>query len=79
MEEIKMIDNIQSLNENEIQDVNGGAYVGPCFVYIVRRGDCLSVLAQRYGTTVRTLCEINNIPNPDFIREGQKLLIPYRG
>ena len=73
-----MLDNVQSLNENEIQSVSGGAYVGPCFVYIVKSGDCLSVLAQRYGTTVTTLCQINNITNPDLIRVGQRLLIPYR-
>ena len=71
-----MLDNIQSLNENEIQAVSGGEYVGNCFVYIVKRGDCLSVIAQRFGTTVNTLCYINNISNPDFIREGQRLLIP---
>ena len=79
MEEKIMLDNVQSLNENEVQSVSGGAYQGPCFVYIIKRGDCLSVLAQRYGTTVATLCEINNISNPDRIYEGHKLLIPYKG
>ena len=71
-----MLENIQSLNENDVQAVSGGQYVGNCFVYIVRKGDCLSVLAQRYGTTVSILCQINNISNPDRIYVGQKLLIP---
>ena len=71
-----MLENIQALNENDVQAVSGGAYVGNCFVYIVRKGDCLSVLAQRYGTTVSILCQINNISNPDRIYVGQKLLIP---
>ena len=64
------------LNENELNKVDGGAYQGPCFVYIIQKGDCLSVLAQRYHTTVKTLCEINNISNPDRIYAGHKLLIP---
>lgn len=76
-----MLDNIQALDENAIQDVNGGAtstYSGPCFVYIIKKGDCLSVLAQKYGTTVATLQQINNISNPNLIYEGHKLLIPYK-
>ena len=74
-----MLENIQALNENEVQSVNGGVYTGACFVYVIKPGDCLSVLAQRYGTTVATLCEINNIKNPDLIYAGHKLLIPYKG
>lgn len=72
-----MLENIQSLNENEVKEVSGGAYSGPCFVYIIKRGDCLSVLAQKYHTTVQVLCELNGITNPDLIYEGHKLLIPY--
>ena len=74
-----MLDNIQALNENDVQNVNGGVYQGPCFVYVIKKGDCLSVIAQRYGTTVKTLCELNNIKNPDLIFAGHKLLVPYKG
>ena len=74
-----MLDNIQALNENEVQSINGGVYQGPCFVYVIKKGDCLSVIAQRYGTTVKTLCELNNIKNPDLIYAGNKLLVPYKG
>ena len=76
-----MLDNIQTLNENDLTTVSGGATVNPtpCFVYVIKRGDCLSVLAQRYNTTVATLQALNNIANPDLIREGAKLLIPYKG
>lgn len=75
-----MLDNIQTLNENELTTVSGGAVVNPtsCFVYVIKRGDCLSVIAQRYGTTVTTLQALNNIKNPNFIREGDKLLIPVK-
>lgn len=72
-----MLENIQSLNENDVKEVSGGtSYVGPCFIYVIKPGDCLSVLAERYHTTVATLCELNNIPNPDKIYAGNRLLIP---
>ena len=74
-----MLENLEALKENEIQEINGGAYQGACFVYVIKKGDCLSVIAQRYGTTVKTLCELNNIANPDKIYTGNKLLIPYKG
>ena len=74
-----MLDNIQALNENDVQNVNGGVYQGPCFVYVIKKGDCLSVIAQRYGTTVKTLCELNNIKSPNLIYAGNKLLVPYNG
>ena len=73
-----MLENIRNLNENDLVNVNSG-YTGPCFVYIIKKGDCLSILAQRYHTTVATLQSINNISNPNLIYEGHKLLIPYAG
>ena len=75
-----MLDSVQSLSENDIQEVNGGVntgYTGPCFVYVIKQGDCLSVLAQRYHTTVATLVALNNIADPNKIYTGNKLLIPY--
>lgn len=72
-----MAETNKTLNENDVQNVSGGLYNGPCFIYIVQEGDCLSVLAARYHTTVQTLVELNNIKNPDLIYVGQKLLIPY--
>ena len=74
-----MLENIQTLNENDLASANGGAYQGACFVYVIKKGDCLSVIAQRYGTTVKTLCELNNISNPNLIYAGNKLLVPYNG
>ena len=67
----------QFVNDEALEMVNGGTYIGPCFSYIVKWGDCLSLLAQKYHTTVKILCEINNIENPDRLYQGQKLLIPY--
>ena len=66
------------INESELVSINGGAYSGPCWRYQIQKGDCLSVIAQRYGTTVTTLCQINGITNPDLIIAGKYLLIPYK-
>jgi lysozyme len=41
--------------------------------YIVGKGDTLSDIAKKYGTTVQKLAKLNNIKNPDLIYVGQKL------
>lgn len=43
--------------------------------YTVRRGDTLSAIALRYGTTVQNLVNLNNIRNPNLIYVGQILII----
>jgi len=44
--------------------------------YMVRSGDTLSAIADRFGTTVRAIMAANNLTNPDVIFAGQILLIP---
>jgi membrane-bound lytic murein transglycosylase D len=41
----------------------------------VRRGETLSTIAQRYGTSVRTLMALNNLSNPNRISPGQQLRV----
>ena len=41
--------------------------------YTVVKGDTLSELAQKFGTTVSNLVNLNNIKDPDFIVVGQVL------
>lgn len=43
--------------------------------YVVVRGDNLTKIAKRYGTTVKQLVEWNNIKNPNLIYVGQKLRV----
>jgi hypothetical protein len=43
--------------------------------YIVRRGETLFRIAQRFGTTVRALAAANNIGNINLIYVGQRLII----
>ena len=46
--------------------------------YVVRPGDTLSGIAQRYGLMLSTLARANRIPPPYLIRVGQRLVIPQR-
>ena len=44
--------------------------------YTVVKGDTLSEIAVKYGTTVDTLVELNGISNPNLIVVGQKIKLP---
>lgn len=48
-------------------------------IHIVERGETLSVIAQRYGSSVSALATANNLANPSLIYVGQRLLIPTLG
>lgn len=43
--------------------------------YVVRRGDTLSGIAGRFGTTYQRLAQLNGIGNPNLIYPGQRLRI----
>lgn len=45
-------------------------------VYIVQRGDSVSLIAARFGVTPEAIIELNNLSNPNRILPGQQLLIP---
>lgn len=44
-------------------------------IYIVKKGDTLSEIAKKYGTTVKKLAECNNIKDVNKIYVGQKLYV----
>ena len=44
-------------------------------IYLVRNGDTLSEIAQKYGTTVNELVRLNSIQNPNLIYVGEKIRI----
>ena len=50
-----------------------------CDTYTVRRGDTLSGIASRFGTTVADLARINSIANPNLIYVGQILTLGLCG
>lgn len=46
--------------------------------YVVKKGDTLSGIANKYGTTYQELAEYNNISNPNIINVGQVIKIPTK-
>ena len=70
---------LKALEDDAMQQVSGGAYNGAVFMYTLQPGDKLSVLAHRFGTTVRVLQELNNLTDdPDQLRPGRTIMIPQR-
>lgn len=55
------------------QPQTASASKGTATFYTVRNGDNLSRIASRNGTTVQTLCKLNNIKTTTTLRPGQKL------
>ena len=71
------------LNEQELNEVSGGV-IGPDgrqyrLIYTVQPGDNLSTLGVIFGVNYLLIARVNGIENPDRIRVGQKLYIPYSG
>ncbi len=56
-----------------------GAPVAEMAAYIVQRGDTLTdICIRQYGSDARVaeVCALNNISNPDDIKEGEKIFLP---
>jgi murein DD-endopeptidase MepM/ murein hydrolase activator NlpD len=47
--------------------------------HVLRPGESLSVLAQRFGTTVDAIARLNGVTNPHRVMAGRRLLIPGPG
>ena len=57
---------------DEEQATNGDK---TAITYTVKKGDTLSEIAMKYGTTYQELARINNIANPNLIYAGQVIKI----
>ena len=44
--------------------------------YVIRAGDTLNQIAQRYGVAPEDIVRANNLPNADVLEVGQQLIIP---
>lgn len=47
--------------------------------YVVKSGDSLAVIAQKFDVTVASLARFNHVKNPGEIKVGQRLKIPAAG
>ncbi|MBU4074007.1 MAG: LysM peptidoglycan-binding domain-containing protein, partial [Proteobacteria bacterium] len=45
-------------------------------VYLVKRGDTLSGIARRHGTTIRVLRELNHLKGSELLHVDWKLILP---
>ena len=69
---------LEPLTDDEIGAAAGGKYRGPVFMYTIQPGETLAVLAHRFGTTVRVLCELNHITDAAQVKAGMTIMIPQR-
>jgi LysM repeat protein len=55
-------------------------YVPPEYdTYVVRPGDTLGAIAQKYGTSAQAIVQVNGLRSNYLIYPGQQLKIPRRG
>lgn len=75
--EIKVPSGTATLLDKKIASVKDYKLPEQCFVrHRVRRGQTLSGLAMRYGTSVRAIARANNLRSTRFIKAGKVLKIP---
>lgn len=65
---LRITTNIQDTQERENCEMG-------CVIYTVKRGDNLWNLSRKYGTTIQSIAQLNNIQNVNLIYPGQKLRI----
>ncbi len=74
-----MFEDLVEATPEELAGVSGG--VGTrYYVYTVKKGDNLTVLARRFGTTVDAIYNLNRdkIKDKNLIKIGWKLIIPIK-
>ena len=64
------------LNDEKLNNVNGGLIIDGVEYCHVKAGDTLSEIAERYHVKMSDIMRANNIVNPDFIKAGSLLVIP---
>ena len=65
---------LASVKELAKQPMGGGDFIR----HKVRRGESLHVIAHKYGTTVKSIAELNSISRPSKIKAGKILLVDAR-
>ena len=75
-EESGMTDFMRELDDRELDWITGGTE-SVVFPYTVKFGDCLSVIATKFRTTVQVLMQLNpQLKNPNDLPVGTVIRIP---
>ena len=61
--------------QNKVNEIIAAKKKKTTITYTVKKGDTLSAIAQKYGTTVKAIVAENNIKDKNVIHVGQKLKI----
>lgn len=67
--------NIYDQVQARVNEILLGKKVSQETIYIVKSGDTLSEIAQKFNTTYQKIAQDNNISNPNLIYPNQKLVI----
>ena len=67
--------NKPSKSTNAKEDDSQPAATGDSQYHTIRRGDTLGALAKRYGTSISTICSLNNITRTTTLRIGKRLRV----
>ena len=70
--EINGIADPDKIYAGQVIKINGSS---TSITYTVQKGDTLTAIAKKYGTTINKIANDNNIADPDKIYTGQKLVI----
>jgi LysM repeat protein len=70
----EQLDNLmQSIPNLDVSKIKKRRY------HVVRRGETLSQISEKYNLTVNELCRVNKITPKSLIRPGQKLIVSKNG
>lgn len=72
--QLEVVDNSRAL-DNSVQATAGVAAGANAKVHVIKKGETLGAIAQRYRTTVSKLCQINNLRPTSILQIGQKIRI----
>ncbi len=67
-----ILENIEQAEQASIREER--AKTDPLY-HTIRKGEYLGKIARQYGTTVKKLCQLNNISENTMIREGRRLRV----
>ncbi|GGB94502.1 LysM peptidoglycan-binding domain-containing protein [Staphylococcus nepalensis] len=78
LQTLNNIANPDYIQVGQVLTVDGEAKTNSSNVskYTVQSGDNLSVIAQKFNSSVSELQSLNDISNPDYLQVGQEILVP---